>query len=256
MSDKEMTEKTLLDEIVNCPHAQQCLGDSAAENLCRTIVEYQNTLSLQKFQVPEPWSGEIEKAPILFLSSNPSIGGDEAYPTWDWSSKEVHDYFNYRFEGGHKTWILDGTKSLQTDGTYSRVTQFWAAVRKRAIELLQRDVIPGFDYALTEIVHCKSHHEFGVEQAQEQCVQAYLMRILELAKARVIVVLGARARQFIQREFKIPPEKLLSELIEIGRNQRLFTFLPHPNARANRSFAKCLQNDELERLRAFLRHNQ
>lgn len=71
MSDKEMTEKTLLDEIVNCPHAQQCLGDSAAENLCRTIVEYQNTLSLQKFQVPEPWSGEIEKAPILFLSSNP-----------------------------------------------------------------------------------------------------------------------------------------------------------------------------------------
>ncbi|MCB8751613.1 hypothetical protein [Planktothrix agardhii] len=89
MSDKEMTEKTLLDEIVNCPHAQQCLGDSAAENLCRTIVEYQNTLSLQKFQVPEPWSGEIEKAPILFLSSNPSIGGDEAYPTWDWSSKEI-----------------------------------------------------------------------------------------------------------------------------------------------------------------------
>ncbi|MCF3607522.1 hypothetical protein L2E81_13290 [Planktothrix agardhii 1033] len=62
---------------------------------------------------------------------------------------------------------------MQTDGTYSRVTQFWAAVRKRAIELLQRDVIPGFDYALTEIVHCKSHHEIGVEQAQEQCVQAY-----------------------------------------------------------------------------------
>lgn len=42
-----MTEKTLLDEIVNCSHAQQCLGDSAAENPCRAIVEYQNTLSLK-----------------------------------------------------------------------------------------------------------------------------------------------------------------------------------------------------------------
>ncbi|VXD13013.1 uracil-DNA glycosylase family protein [Planktothrix paucivesiculata] len=251
-----MTDKTLLDEIVNCSHAQQCLGDSSAENPCRAIVEYQNTLSLQKFQVPEPWSGQIEKAPILFLSSNPSIGGDEVYPTWDWSSREVHDYFNHRFGGGDKTWILDGTKSLRTDGTYSRATQFWAAVRQRAIELLQRDVIPGFDYALTEIVHCKSRNESGVEQAQEQCVQTYLRRILELAKARVIVVLGARARQVIQREFEIPPEKLLSESIEIGGNQRLFTFLPHPNARGERSFAKCLQNDELERLRAALRQNQ
>lgn len=142
---------------------------------------------------------------------------------------------------------------MRTDGTYSHATQFWAAVRQRAIELLQRDMIPGFDYALTEIVHCKSHDEIGVEQAQEQCVPAYLRRVLELAKARVIVVLGVRARQVIQREFEIHPEKLLSESIEIGGHQRLFTFLPHPNARGDCSFAKCLQNDELERLHATLR---
>jgi uracil-DNA glycosylase len=247
-----MSENALLDEITNCPHARQCLEDSAAENPCRAIVESQNTLRLNKFQVPEPWSGQIEKAPILFLSSNPSIGCDEAYPTWDWSSREVHDYFNNRFGGGLKNWILDGTKSLQTDETYSRATQFWAAVRQRTIELLQRDVIPGFDYALTEIVHCKSRNEIGVKQAQEQCVQTYLRKILELAKARVIVVLGAHARQVIQREFEIPPEKLLSEPIEIGDHPRLFTFLPHPNARGDRSFTKCLQNDDLEKLRASL----
>ncbi|MDY7014373.1 MAG: uracil-DNA glycosylase family protein [Cyanobacteriota bacterium] len=178
------------------------------------------------------------------------------YPTWDWSSREVNDYFNNRFGRGHKSWIIDGTKSLRTDGTYSRSTRFWAAVRQRAIELLQRDVIPGLDYALTEIVHCKSHNEIGVEQAQEQCVQAYLRRILELAKARVIVVLGVRARKVIQREFEIPTEQLLSESIEIGGYQRFFTFLPHPNARSERTFAKCLQHDELERLRASLRQNQ
>lgn len=247
-----MSEKVLLDEITNCPHAQQCLEDSTAENPCRAIVESQNALKLNKFQIPEPWSGQIEKAPILFLSSNPSIGCDEEYPTWDWSSEDIHDYFNNRFGGGRKNWVLDGKKSLRIDGKYGHATRFWAAVRQRAIELLQRDVIPGVDYALTEIVHCKSHREIGVEQAQKQCIQTYLRRILELAKARVIVVLGAHARHVIKGEFEIPPSKFLSEPIEIGGHQRLFTFLPHPNARDVRSFTKCLQNDELERLRAFL----
>jgi len=244
-----MSEKSLLDEIANCHYARQCLGDSAAVNPCRKIVEYQNTLGITKFHIPEPWSGQIEKAPILFLSSNPSISCDEVYPNWDWSSTEVYDYFNNRFGGGDKNWIISGTRSLQIDGTYSRATPFWAAVRQRSIELLQRDVIPGLDYALTEIVHCKSRKQMGVKQSQEQCVQAYLRRILELAKARVIVVLGVPAKQAIQKEFEIPPEKLLSEPIEIGDHQRLFTFLPHPNARGDRSFAKCLQHNELEKLR-------
>jgi hypothetical protein len=243
----------LLNEIVHCPHAQECREDLAAENPCRTIVDYQNLLNSEKFQVPEPWSGQIEQAPILFLSSNPSIGSDEVYPTWDWPYSEVHEYFNYRFGGGRKDWIIDGTKSLLIDGKYGGSTQFWAAVRQRAIELLQRDVRPGIDYALTEIVHCKSHAEIGVEQAQEQCVQAYLLRVLDLAGARVIVVLGARARQVIQSRFNISTETSLSEPIEIGHRKRLFAFLPHPNARSYRSFVKCFQIDELENLRAFLR---
>ncbi|MCU0542433.1 MAG: uracil-DNA glycosylase family protein [Oscillatoriaceae cyanobacterium Prado104] len=247
-----MSKKNLLDEIANCHYARQCLENSGTENPCRKIVEHQSEIGITKFHVPEPWSGKIEDAPILFLSSNPSIGCDEVYPNWDWSSTEVHDYFNNRFGGGNKNWILGGTRSLQIDGTYGRSTQFWAAVRKRSIELLQREVTPGLDYALTEIVHCKSRDEIGVEQAQEQCVQAYLRKILELAKARVIVVLGVRAKRVIQREFGIPTERLLSEPIEIGGHQRLFTFLPHPNARGDRSFAKCLQNGELERLRRVL----
>jgi hypothetical protein len=92
------------------------------------------------------------------------------YPNWDWSSTEVYDYFNNRFGGGDKNWIISGTKSLQIDGTYSRATRFWAEVKKRSIELLHRDVIPGLDYALTEIVHCKSRKQMGVKQSQKQCV--------------------------------------------------------------------------------------
>jgi uracil-DNA glycosylase len=114
-------------------------------------------------------------------------------------------------------------------------------------------VSPGTDYALTEIVHCKSHAEIGVEQSQEQCVKAYLLRVLELARAKVIVVLGARARQVIQSQFNISTENSISDSIEIGDRERFFAFLPHPNARSYRSFTKCLQGDELEKLRAFLR---
>jgi hypothetical protein len=248
-----MPERTLLSEIVHCPHARECREDLTAENPCRQIVDYQNSLGLEKFQVPEPWSGQIEQAPILFLSSNPSIGSDEDYPTWDWSYSELHDYFNYRFGGGRKQWIIDGTKSLLKDGTYSRSTRFWAAVRQRAIELLQRNVSPGIDYALTEIVHCKSRAEIGVEESQEQCVEAYLLRVLELASAKVIVVLGTPARQVIQSQFNISIENSISDSIEIGNRERFFAFLPHPNARKPRSFAKCLQGDELEKLRACLR---
>jgi len=248
-----MSEKNLLHEIVHCPHARKCLEDLATENPCCEIVGYQRPLDLDEFQVPEPWSGHIEQAPILFLSSNPSIGSDEVYPTWYWSDNDIDDYFSYRFGGGQKDWIMNGTKSLLRDGTYSHAVKFWAAVRQRAIELLQRDVNPGTDYALTEIVHCKSPAEIGVTQAQDQCVDAYLLRTLELSRAKVIVVLGARARQVIQSQFKISSTASISESIKIGSHERFFAFLPHSNARSYRSFARCLQDDELERLRASLR---
>jgi hypothetical protein len=157
-----------------------------------------------QLQVPEPWSGELEHALILFLSSNPSISTAEIYPRWAWPDEEIADFFGRRFDGGRRRWIKDGKKSLRADGSYGRATAFWAAVRKRAIELLQREVRPGVDYALTKIVHCKSKSEIGVAEAKKRCVPRYLRRVLTSAAARVIVVLGKPARQAVQEEFGIP----------------------------------------------------
>jgi len=250
-----MTTTNLLNEIAHCPHARLCLLNPTAENPCREIVTCQGSTDLETYQVPEPWSGSIEQAPVLFLSSNPSIGSIEEYPSWSWLDSDIVDYFNNRFGGGRKQWIINGTKSLLTDGTYSRSVRFWIEVRQRAIELLERDVTPGFDYALTEVVHCKSRNEIGVKQAQEKCVETYLLRILELSAAKVIVVLGAQARQAIQGKFSIPKGLVVSESIKIGKHERLFAFLPHPNARGYRSFAKCLDVEDLETLRTTLRAN-
>lgn len=147
---------TLLHEIARCPVVDLCLRDRSAKHPCREIVLSQSSASLNEHQVPEPWSGHLEQAPILFLSSNPSISLAEAYPGWSWPDELIQDYFANRFGGGNTPWITQGTKSLQHDGTYSGAVAFWAAVRQRAMELLERDVVPGTDYALTEIVHCKS----------------------------------------------------------------------------------------------------
>lgn len=43
--------------------------------------------------------------------------------------------------------------------------RFWAAVRKQAFRLLGHLAVPGVDYAMTEVVHCKSAGERGVADA-------------------------------------------------------------------------------------------
>lgn len=244
---------TLLNEIAHCPHVNFCIQNPLVEHPCREIVFSQSFSILNEYQVPEPWSGRIEQAPILFLSSNPSISSVEDYPRWSWSDDAIDDFFNNRFGGGRKVWTLDGRKSLQKDGTYSGSVKFWSAVRQRAIELFQRNVSPGNDYAITEIVHCKSVSEIGVKKAQNHCVQNYLKKVLEISSARVVVVLGSSAREAMQAEFNIPKDVSLFGSIAIGGREKLITFLPHPNARRNRTFANCLKFDELESLRALLR---
>lgn len=245
--------KTLLQEITRCPHVQFCIQNPLVQHPCRKIVFSQSFSHLNEYQVPEPWSGNIEQAPILFLSSNPSISTIEDYPQWSWSDDSIDDYFNNRFGGGHKAWIVNGTKTLQRDGTYSRSIHFCREIRQRACELLERNATPGVDYALTEIVHCKSRNEIGVKQGQKQCVPTYLRRVLEIASARVIVVLGVHAKQAIKSEFKIPPSVSFWRLTTMDGRERSIAFLPHPSARSVRSFAKCFSSDEVENLRAFLR---
>jgi uracil-DNA glycosylase len=238
----------LLVLIARCPNVSRARTDVA--NPCHRVVSSQGLLP-EEFQVPEPWSGELHRAPLLFLSSNPGFGVGSVYPTSSWTDTELHDYFEQRF-GGAEPRIAGGIRSLLLDGTYGSAVRFWAAVQRRAVELYQREVVPGRDYVLSEVVHCKSRDESrGVGKAADECSDRYLVPMIRESAARVIVVLGDIAAGQVRRLFSLQ-DKRPSASMRIAERDRTFAFLPHPNARKEKTFGKCLAEDELAQLRQVL----
>lgn len=241
----------LLLDIARCKEVSKCLKGNK-DHPCQTIVDLQASASINNHQVPEPWSGRIDKAPILFISSNPSISDQEIFPKGDWTDERIIDYFSNRFGSGDQEWIINGTKSLRKDGNYGRATMFWAGVKSRVNELLEREPVPGVDYALTELVHCKSKQEQGVPEALDFCVSRYFQKVLASSAAKVIVGLGNLAKEVLRSEFMLHGDKNLYGPLTILGSQRMVALLPHPNARMVRSFEKILSEDELKTLRSFV----
>ncbi|MGL5712463.1 MAG: hypothetical protein ACRCX2_05545, partial [Paraclostridium sp.] len=67
--------KKLLEKISTCENIKKCLeGDTS--NPCYKII---NNQEKENFQLPEPWNGDLEKAPVIILGSNPSINENEMY---------------------------------------------------------------------------------------------------------------------------------------------------------------------------------
>lgn len=119
----------LLIEIARCLVVQLCLDQPQRDHPCAEIVQSQRASSVADFQVPEPWSGPIGSAPILFLSSNPSISRsdppsdtDEEYPIGfraAWPDDRIVDFFEGRFGGGQEEWIRRGVFCRRKDGEFA-----------------------------------------------------------------------------------------------------------------------------------------
>lgn len=250
------TALDLLLEIARCPNIQACLAEGVDSHPCAPIVRSQGKTrqTLANFQAPEPWSGDLHRAPILFLGSNPSIGYQEEYPLYGWSDENIADFFVHRFGGGPRQWVKDGLYVLCKDGNHStKWVRYWAATRKRAAELLGRNSVePGVDYVISEVVHCKSRHEHGVKTALEQCGDKYLERLLEASGAKVIACLGRLPAYALRKKWGIPREVRFHGPIQIGERERFLVFLRHPNARGPKSLASQLDAAEIERLRLVL----
>lgn len=264
-----MSETTeLLAEIAACPLVGAAL---AGGHPCSKVVGAQQATFGELRQVPEPWNGHIDTAPLLFVSSNPSISETERYPTATWSDAhrppergawaEGHlaGFFNGRFDHGTDApWILNGTSTLQRHGNYSKRVTFLSHVKGRAREMfgdaLGRAVIPGVDYCITEIVHCKSKEEIGVGAAAATCTGRYLKRILALSPATVIVVLGATAAEIIRgyigaSEAETPDYAVIDT--NLAGRTRTVLFFPHPSSFKPRKLDQVAEEDRA-RLRAAL----
>jgi hypothetical protein len=228
----------LLVAICRCPEIGPALSEPG--HPCHLVVTSQAS---EPRQVPEPWNGRLTDAPILFISSNPSISATEVYPTMEASDESLVRFFDGRFESrdGTPAPIARGSRTLQRDGSegprYSSAVRFLSFVQRRAAELLGRSAEAGRDYCITEVVHCKSPGERGVLEAERLCPERWLDPILASTAARVVVVLGDVARRAVERRVGPAPPSRVLEWSAAGGPTRLVVFMPHPNARRRRTFA-------------------
>ena len=240
----QTTRKLLLD-ITHCEDVNTCLNPSTVMHPCLKVVRVQVREGRENYQVPEPWSGDLENAPLLFVSSNPSIGCD-VYPKDKWKDDCIVDFFHNRFlvskptccattRDHDKSWSKENgngyvTSNLCQCGIYKNVS-YWSSIRARAVELMERDVVPGKDYAITEVVHCKSKREKDAENAQANCMEKYFSKILSCSNAKVIIVVGEIAQKAMKKAFKILPSGGEFERSMLCGFERLVLAIPHPNAR-------------------------
>ena len=227
-----MDTDELLQSIIHCDEVTKEFSHPRVSHPCCTIIRSQGCSS-EKFHVPEPWNGNITQAPLLFISSNPSINNNELYPVNSWEDKKVFDFFTNRFDG---RWVQNFRTRLVNREFPDQGSRYWFSVRMRAAEILglEKDqVIPGKHYAITEVVHCKSVKEIGVKKALHHCSEKYLREILQVSPAKVVVILGDIAKAGLKLVLKdegvVPAENALLGPMNLFENIRVFLFLPHPN---------------------------
>ena len=200
-------------EIASCCEVPEALKDSS--HPCHDVVGWQSKqwsspiLQIENSQMhrPEAWTGDIVNAPILFLSSNPSFNRKENYPNWnnnEWPIEKISDFAVNRFTSNidrgygasDKLSKDEIDRTIERNGQLSGKVKYWGWARKMVSFIYDKnieEVSAHSDYAMTEIVHCKSKKEKGVKQARVICKDKYLERILAISNAKLIIVDGKHA---------------------------------------------------------------
>ena len=195
----------LAQQICDCLEVQNALSNSS--HPCSKVVNVQNEMVAgdeSMRQRPEPWIGDIQNSRVLFLSSNPGISDSsdldsrESFPTYKDSAAESADFFTRRFDQTHIPILATFNHPSEpnflvrcNDGKYRsgmknerRPQATWQGIHDLATSILGTECDPNLDYALTEIVHCKSKMAEGVEEASSMCVDVWLTKIFAVATAQ------------------------------------------------------------------------
>jgi len=244
----------LLFSITQCVNFNKLKHIPNPKHDCNTIVDFQRSLGISNpsdFQLPEPWSGAIQDTPILFFSLNPSIYADDFTPDATWPLPMVGDFFENRFKDRGKYSWVNNHKVLKKDGTYGAKVRYFSAMQKQADRLFGRTTIPGVDYTLSEIVHCKSQRSVGAIKAMPPCVDLFLMgRVSVALNVKVIVLVGRLA----VKAFKGRVKKI--RLFNSQGRSIIVVSIPHPNSYIGpKSIEAILSEEDLSTIRILLNNN-
>ena len=242
MHDSKKVSKLLLD-ICKCPNIKRAAKDKS--HPCHRIFEAQKDLPC--FHLPEPWNGDLVNAPLLIISSNPSIGEDEEYPTCQWEDDKKEDFFVNRFSGH---WTCD-RNPLLSDGTYGKQVKFWNEIHKQAKRAFGREVEAGKDYAITEVVHCKSRNKKGFDKAVDECGGKWIEKIIAKSGSRVIMALGP-ARYWLRKHYNISDEKQFYDPLFISGRERAVLFVGSPGSNEKRKLDVILSKEQKQHLNSLL----
>lgn len=251
-----MERDQLLLSITRC----QALAD-ARSNPAHPCAKVVKTQCSEVYQVPEPWTGHLETAPIIFISSNPGIHETEYFPVDNWKEAEIAAFFDKRFDvGSGYTYQQPNSgaqyiKVYRADGTPTKAdhwNRYWSGVKNHAAAIMGRTPIPGTDYVLTEMVHCKSNSEEGVSAALGYCSRKWMPSVLEMSGSVVVVILGRPAQIAAAKLWQLDITKKVRFDVPICGRNRAVILLPHTNAWAKRKLEHHVFPGDLAKLRALM----
>lgn len=238
MTTLSKEERDLLWRIASCGQISEALKSES--HPCRGVVDSQRPRTGLDLQVPEGWAGNLGAARVVFVSSNPSISEGpselaERYPTRRCSEEEVVQFLGRRFDQTlDPPHVNAELRHRQNNGEFApHPTRFWVGVKALAVELLGGEADPARNYVMTEVVHCKSKKELGVDAAVETCGTRYLNEILRLCPAKVVIVVGTKAQRRMARVVpEIAAEDQRNYIItaRLGDHERTIAFVWHPTS--------------------------
>lgn len=234
--------KNIAWDIINCGLQNATNSNS----VCNALYNSQQCASIADFQIPEPWNGDIENVPILFVGLNPGFLDVELYPKlgnpyWlqangGFDEAKVEDFFEHRFNSRHQyVKYPNRTKIAPEEYKRLRGRTFWGYVKSIADKILNRESNPGVDFAITEIVHCKSKDISCIHsKCYDKCFDQHFNNILSIAQnLQYIVVLGSPTRDRMSKYFGISPVVKYKWYYNVKLNDKTINiiFIDHNAAR-------------------------
>ena len=168
---------------------------------------------------PEAWTGDLKRAKIVVLASNPSFDKKELFPDWstDWTEENIIDFAVNRFGSKQRKFgatdgliIKDADKTIGKDGSLSKKrVKYWKHIRNLVATILEKEESQTSaisDYVMTELVHCKSEKEAGVPKALDRCAQKWFDQIMSISPARLILILGGKPARHLAKLYPEIPD--------------------------------------------------